>query len=65
MIKTTGLQFKMSVIVAGAMLVSLAFATYSLTRVYDAARDLDRITREDSDTQQGILRATVAFKVQV
>ncbi|MGE0358214.1 MAG: methyl-accepting chemotaxis protein [Burkholderiales bacterium] len=61
----SGLQFKVLALVAGAMFVSLGIAVYSLYRVYDTTRDLDRISRLDSQTQQGILRATVAFKIQV
>jgi hypothetical protein len=37
----------------------------SLTRVYGTIQDLDRISREDFETQNAILRASVAFKSQV
>lgn len=63
--KMTGLQFKMGALVAGAMLVSLAIAMYSVYRVYDAAKDIDRITRANSEARQVIVRAELAFKIQV
>src|SRR5262249_20504599 len=63
--KTQSLQFKVLLLVAGAMIISLAVSIFALTRVYGSIQDLDRISREDFETQQAILRATVTFKQQV
>jgi methyl-accepting chemotaxis protein-1 (serine sensor receptor) len=61
----SGLQFKVLVIVAAAMLVSLLVSVGSLTRVYASIKDLDRISREDVIAQQTVLFAMAEFKEQV
>src|SRR5258708_31440353 len=63
--KTSSLQFKVISLMAIAMAVALAVSVFALTRVYGSIQELDRISREDFETQQAILRATVAFKQQV
>ena len=63
--KTSSLQFKVLLIVAGAMAVSLAVSIASLSRVYGSIQELDRISREDFQSQAAILQATVSFKSQV
>jgi methyl-accepting chemotaxis protein-1 (serine sensor receptor) len=63
--KTASLQFKVLVIVAAAMGVSLLISVGALTRLYGSLQELDRVAREDFDTQQGILRTEVNFKTQV
>ena len=62
--KTSSLQFKMLLLVAGAMAVSLAVSIFSLSRVYGSIQELDRISREDFQSQATILQAAIAFKQQ-
>jgi len=64
-VKARSLQFKVLLLVAGVMAVAVGVGVASLTRVYGTIQDLDRISREDFDTQSAILRASVAFKQQV
>jgi methyl-accepting chemotaxis protein-1 (serine sensor receptor) len=63
--KVRSLQFKVLVLVAGVMAIAIGVGIASVTRVYGTIQDLDRISREDFETQSSILRATVAFKQQV
>jgi methyl-accepting chemotaxis protein-1 (serine sensor receptor) len=63
--KTSSLQFKVLLLVAGAMAVSLAVSVASLTRVYGSIQELDRISREDFQSQAALLQALVSFKGQV
>jgi methyl-accepting chemotaxis protein len=63
--KRNSLQFKVLALMAGAMAIALAVSLLSLTRVYGAIQDLDRIGRDDFETQQAIARAAIAFKLQV
>jgi methyl-accepting chemotaxis protein len=63
--KSSSLQFKVLLIAAGAMGLSIAISVLTLTKVYASIQDLDRISREDHETQQAILRASFAFKQQV
>ena len=63
--KVRSLQFKVLVLVAGVMAIAIGVGVASLTRVYGTIQDLDRISREDFETQNAILRASVAFKQQV
>jgi methyl-accepting chemotaxis protein len=63
--KTTSLQFKVLLLMAGAMAFALAISVFALTRVYGSIQELDRISREDFETQQAIDRAAIAFKQQV
>jgi methyl-accepting chemotaxis protein-1 (serine sensor receptor) len=63
--KVRSLQFKVLVLVAGVMAIAVGVGVASLTRVYGTTQDLDRIAREDFESQSSILRASVAFKQQV
>ena len=63
--KVRSLQFKMLLIAAGAMAVSLAVAVGALSVVYSSIVDLDRISREDFQSRQTILLAMEKFKGQV
>jgi methyl-accepting chemotaxis protein-1 (serine sensor receptor) len=63
--KLRSLQSKVLLLVAGSMAIALAVGIASLTRVYNTTLDLDRISREDFEAQNSILRASVAFKQQV
>src|SRR5258705_2404585 len=63
--KTSSLQFKVLLLVASAMMVSLAVSIASLTRVYGSIQELDRISREDFQSQAALLQALVNFKAQV
>jgi methyl-accepting chemotaxis protein len=63
--KTSSLQFKVLLIVAGAMAVSLAVSIFSLSRVYGSIQELDRISREDFQSQAAILQAEISFRSQV
>ena len=62
--KSSGLQFRFLLIVAGFLAVAMAISVYSLFRVFGSIEDLDRISREDFDSQQSILMATVHFQRQ-
>src|SRR4051812_3706149 len=59
------LQSKVLLLVAAVMAVAIGVGVASGWRVYGAIQDLDRISREDFETQSAILRASVAFKQQV
>lgn len=63
--KTSSLQFKVLILVASAMAVSLAVSVASLTRVYGSIQELDRISREDFQSQAALLQALADFKSQV
>jgi methyl-accepting chemotaxis protein len=63
--KTSSLQFKVLLLVAGAMAVSLAVSIFALSRVYGTIQELDRISREDFQSQAAMLQAAVNFKQQV
>ena len=63
--KTSSLQFKVISLMAIAMAVALAVSVFALTRVYGSIQELDRISREDFETQQAIGHASTLFKQQV
>jgi methyl-accepting chemotaxis protein len=63
--KTSSLQFKVLLLVAAALAVAMGVSLLALNRVYASIQDLDKISRDDNETQQAILRATFAFKQQV
>ena len=63
--KTSSLQFKVLLIAAGSMLFAVSVSVIALNRVYGSIQDLDRISREDFQVQQQILRAHGSFKQQV
>jgi methyl-accepting chemotaxis protein-1 (serine sensor receptor) len=60
--KTSSLQFKVILIVAGAMVLSVAVSVVALTRVNGSVQDLDRISREDFESQLSIVSTAVALK---
>jgi methyl-accepting chemotaxis protein-1 (serine sensor receptor) len=47
------------------MAFALAASVLSLARVYSSITELDRITREDFQSQQAILHASISFRKQV
>jgi methyl-accepting chemotaxis protein-1 (serine sensor receptor) len=63
--KTSSLQFKVLVLMALSLAVALAVSVFALSRVYGSIQELDRIGREDFETQQAISRGSLAFKQQV
>ena len=63
--KTSSLQFKVLLIAAGAMLFAVSVAVIALNRVYGGVQDLDRISREDFQVKELILRGQALFKQQV
>ncbi len=63
--KFRSLQSKVLLLVAAVMAVAIGVGLASVSRVYGTIQDLDRISREDFETQSAILRASVAFKQQV
>jgi methyl-accepting chemotaxis protein len=63
--KAASLQSKVLLLVAAVMAVAIGVGVASLSRVYGTVQELDRISREDFETQNAILRAAVAFKQQV
>ncbi|HEY2629671.1 MAG TPA: methyl-accepting chemotaxis protein [Usitatibacter sp.] len=64
-LKTKSLQFKVLLLMSVALAIALAVSVLALTRVYGSIQELDRISREDFETQQSVLRATIALKQQV
>ncbi len=64
-LKISSLQFKVLLIVAAALLISTVVSVASLSRLFAATRELERIGREDFDTQLGIARAGNAFQGEV
>ena len=63
--KSRSLQFKLLVLVVLSLGLPLAVALWSLSRVYGATEELDRISRKDFLAQETVLRATIRFKQQV
>ncbi len=63
--KIKSLQFKVLFLMAGTMAFALAISVFALTRVYGSIRELDRISREDFETQRAVQQAAFALKVQV
>ena len=63
--KTSSLQLKVILLAACAMAFALAASVYALSQVYGSIQELDRISREDFQSQQAIVHAAVSFKQQV
>ncbi|HST00057.1 MAG TPA: hypothetical protein VLJ84_00180, partial [Usitatibacter sp.] len=63
--KIQSLQVKVLVLMACGLAVVLAVSLAALSRVYGSIQELDRISREDFETQQAVLRTALAFKQQV
>ncbi len=64
-IRFSRLQAKLLGIVFGALVIAVLVALAALTRVYGGAKEVERISREDFETQLGVLRSEVALKTQV
>src|SRR5690348_15847784 len=64
-VRVSRLQAKLLAIVGSALAIAAMVALGGLTRVYDAAKDVERISREDYESQIGIVRIEVAFREQV
>jgi methyl-accepting chemotaxis protein-1 (serine sensor receptor) len=63
--KIRSLQFKVLLLMACGLAVVLAVSLAALSRVYGSIQELDRISREDFETQQAVLRTALSFKQQV
>jgi methyl-accepting chemotaxis protein len=63
--KSSSLQLKVLLIVAGAMLFVLAVSIFALQRVYLSIEELDRVSREDFQSQLLILKAHGSYRHQV
>src|SRR4051812_15149694 len=63
--KSSSLQFKVLLIVAAAMLFVLGVSIVSLQRVYASIEELDRVSREDFQSQLLILKAHGTYRHQV
>jgi methyl-accepting chemotaxis protein-1 (serine sensor receptor) len=63
--KIRSLQTKVLLLMACSLAVVLAVSLAALSRVYGSIQELDRISRDDFETQQAILRTTIAFKQQI
>ncbi len=60
--RASRLQMKVLGLVAAAMAVAVAVSVGALTRVYTTTKVIERISREDFETQLGISRALSAFR---
>src|SRR3954471_962949 len=63
--KSSSLQFKVLLIVAAAMLFVLGVSILSLQRVYASIEELDRVSREDFQSQLLILKAHGTYRHQI
>jgi methyl-accepting chemotaxis protein-1 (serine sensor receptor) len=63
--KIHSLQLKVLFLVAAAMLLAMVIALYSINQLYGSVRELEEAGADYAQTQQGVLRATVALKQQV
>jgi len=63
--KSRSIQFKLLALVVLALGLPLATVLFSLHRVYQANGELERISREDFQAQELVLRATVRFEQQI
>ena len=63
--KNASLQLKLITLVVLCLGLPLAVVLMSLTRVYGSMQELDRISRQDFQAQEAVLRATIRFKQQV
>jgi methyl-accepting chemotaxis protein-1 (serine sensor receptor) len=64
-LRSTSLQFKTVLLVGSAMAIALAISLFALTRVYRSIEELDRISREDFQSQLALNHAEAAFRLQV
>ena len=63
--KLSSLQFKTVLVVGTALGVALAVSLAALARVYRSIETLDRISREDFQSQLALARAEASFRAQV
>jgi methyl-accepting chemotaxis protein-1 (serine sensor receptor) len=63
--KIRSLQFKFLLLMSAGLAVVLAVSLVALVRVYGSIQELDRISRDDFETQQSILRTNIAYKNQI
>src|SRR5689334_20394827 len=63
--KARSLQFKIQVLMSIALAIALAVSMLALSRVYGSIQELNRISHEDFETQQSVLRTTTAYRKQV
>ena len=64
-VRVSRLQAKLLAIVGVALALAAAVALAGLTRVYGTAKDVERISRQDHESQIGIVRIELAFRTQV
>jgi methyl-accepting chemotaxis protein len=64
-LRSTSLQFKTVLLVGAAMAIALAVSLAALARVYRSIEELDRISREDFQSQLALAHAESAFRTQV
>jgi methyl-accepting chemotaxis protein-1 (serine sensor receptor) len=64
-VKTSSIQFKLLALVILCLGLPLATVLFSLNRVFQSNAELERISREDFQAQELVLRATVRFEQQV
>ena len=63
--KSSSLQFKVLLLVAAAISFVLTVSIFALSRVYGSIEELDRVSREDLQSKELILKADAAHKEQV
>ena len=63
--KARSIQFKLLALVVLSLGLPLATVLFSLNQVFSSNAELDRISREDFQAQELVLRATVRFEQQV
>src|SRR5689334_51578 len=63
--KSRSLQFKIQLLMSIALAIALAVSMLALYRVYGSIQELNRISHEDFETQQAVLRTTIAYRKQV
>src|SRR3954469_24166565 len=63
--KTRSIQFKLLALVVLCLGLPLATVLFSLNRVFQSNGELERISREDFEAQELVLRATVRWEQQV
>ena len=63
--RTSGLQFKTVLLMGVAMAIALAVSLAALSRVYGSIRELDRIGREDFQSQLALAQAESSLKDQM
>ena len=62
--KSRSLQFKIQLLMSIALTIALAVSMLALARVYGSIQELNRISHEDFETQQSVLRTIIAYRKQ-